>query len=66
MTGIDNGVKIHVRKSEYDVVEKVMTKSLLEFTDWLQRAKDRGAKIIPNGMRSVIIITENRYFVAVV
>lgn len=64
MVGIDNAVKIFVRKEEYGEVESVMSKSLLEFTEWLGRAKDRGAKIIQNGMRSVIVITENRYFVA--
>ena len=64
MVGIDNSVKIFVRKEEYGEVESVMSKSLLEFTEWHGRAKDRGAKIIQNGMRSVIVITENRYFVA--
>lgn len=63
MIGIDDSVKIYVRKEEYGEVESVMSKSLLEFAEWSQRAKKRNAKIIPNGMKSVIVITENRYFV---
>ena len=64
MMGIDDAVKIFVRKDEYGEVENVMSKNLIEFAEWFQKAKERGAKIIPNGMKSVIVITENRYFVA--
>ncbi len=48
----DKSVKIFVRNSE--------------FCEWYNRAKERGAKIIANGMTGMIVITENRYFTVVV
>ena len=62
----DKSVKIFVRNSEYDEVSNVMSKNLVEFCEWYGRAKERGAKIIPNGMTGMIVITENRYFTVVV
>ena len=62
----DKSVKIFVRNSEYDEVSDVMSKNLIEFCEWYNRAKERGAKIIANGMTSMIVITENRYFTVVV
>lgn len=64
MAMIDDSVKIYVRMDEYGEIVNVMSKNLIEFAEWLMRAKERGARIIPNGMKSVIVITENRYFVA--
>ena len=63
MAGIDKSVKIYVREEEYGEVIKVMSKNLVEFCEWYNRAKERDAKIIPNGMTGMIVITENRYFV---
>ena len=63
MAMIDKSVKIYVRKDEYGEVTDVISKNLIEFCEWYNRAKERGAKIIPNGMTSMIVITENRYFV---
>lgn len=62
----DKSVKIFVRNSEYDEVSNVMSKNLVEFCMWYNNAKERGAKIIPNGMTGMIVITENRYFTVVV
>lgn len=62
----DKSVKIFVRNSEYDEVSDVLSKNLIEFCEWYHRAKERGAKIIANGMTSMIVITENRYFTVVV
>ena len=62
----DKSVKIFVRNSEYDDVSNVMSKNLIEFCEWYNRAKERGAKIIANGMTGMIVITENRYFTVVV
>lgn len=62
----DKSVKIFVRNSEYDDVSIVMSKNLIEFCEWYNRAKERGAKIIANGMTSMIVITENRYFTVVI
>lgn len=64
MAGIDRSVKIYVRKEEYGDVINVMSKNLVEFCEWYGRAKERGAKILPNGMTGMIVITENRYFLA--
>ncbi len=66
MIGIDKSVKIYVRESEDGEVTKVMSKNLVEFCEWYQRAKNRDAKIIPNGMTGMIVITESRYFTVVV
>lgn len=63
MAGIGKSVKIYVRKEEYGEVTKVIDKNLVEFCEWYNRAKERGAQIIPNGMTGMIVITENRYFV---
>lgn len=62
----DKSVKIFVRNSEYDEVSDVLSKNLIEFCEWYGRAKERGAKFIANGMTSMIVITENRYFTVVV
>lgn len=66
MMGIDKSVKIYVRESEYGEVTKVMDKNLVEFCEWYQRAKNRNAKIIPNGKTGMIVITDSRYFTVVV
>jgi len=63
MTGIGRSVKIYVREEEYGEVINVMSKNLVEFCEWYNRAKERGAQIKPNGMTGMIVITENRYFV---
>ena len=66
IVGIGKSVKIYVRETEYGEVTDVMEKNLLQFVDWLNRARERGAKIIPNGMTGAIVITNNRYFVVAV
>jgi len=63
MAGIDKSVKIYVRKEEFGEVVNVISKNLVEFCEWYERAKRRGAKIIPNGMTGMIVITENRFFI---
>ena len=65
VNGISTGVKIYVREDEYGEVTDVICYNLLQFVDWINRARERNARIIPNGMTSVIVITENRYMVAV-
>lgn len=62
MVGIGKSVKVFVRNDVYGEVTKVMEKNLLEFVEWHNRVKERGAKIIPNGMTGCIVITERRYF----
>lgn len=62
MAGIGKSVKIFVRKEQYADVHKVMEMNLIELCEWYQRAVDRNAQIIPNGMTGMIVITKNRYF----
>ena len=62
MVGIGKSVKIFVRHDQYGEVTDVMEKNLIELCEWYQRAVDRGAQIIPNGMTGMIVITKNRYF----
>lgn len=63
MAGIGKSVKIFVRDDEYGEVKKVLEKNLLEFVEWINRAKNQNATIIPNGMTGAIVITERKYFV---
>lgn len=63
MIGMGKSVKIYVRKEQYSEVHRVMSMNLLEFYEWLGRAKQRNAVIMPNGMTGMIVITNNRYFV---
>lgn len=62
MAGIGKSVKIFVRKEQYADVDKVIEQNLVEFCEWYQRAQERNAQIIPNGMTGMIVITKNRYF----
>lgn len=66
MVGIGKSVKIFVREEEYGEVTNVIEKNLIEFCEWYNRMKERAIRIIPNGMTSMIVITNNRYFVVVV
>ena len=59
MTGISTGVKIFYRETEYGEVKDVLTYNLLEFVAWLERAKARGAKVMPNGMTGAIVTLDN-------
>lgn len=63
MTGISKNVKIFCRMNEYGEVIKVIEYNLVQFCEWYERAKERNARIIPNGMTGMIVITETRYFV---
>ena len=60
--GTGRSVKVCCRYNEEAEVHKVLTYNLVQFAEWYQRAKARGAKIIPNGMTGMIVITDNRYF----
>jgi hypothetical protein len=62
MAGADKSIKLFIRDSEYGEVKRVESKSLYEFCEWLERAKQRKAKVLQNGMVGVIVITANRYF----
>lgn len=62
MVGIGKSVKIFVYEDQYGEVKTVMEKNLIELCEWYQRAVDRGAQIMPNGMTGMIVITKNRYF----
>ena len=63
MIGFDNKkILRQARESEYGPVLREDRIGLLEFASWLERAKARNAKIIPNGVNGCIVITENRYF----
>lgn len=65
ITGISRGVKIFVRYTEADPEPyDVITYNLLQFCEWINRARERGARIMPNGMTGAIVITDNRYMVA--
>lgn len=62
MVGIDRSVKIYVREEEQGEVVRVISKNLVDFCEWYGRAKERGAKIFPNGLTGMIVMSENRYF----
>ena len=66
MVGIDRSVKIFVRPSEYEEVKEVLSCNLLEFCEWYNLAKSKGARIIPNGMTGMIVIADNGYYYDVV
>ena len=64
LLGIDNKkVNRAIYASDQVTLLKEDKMTLIDFAEWYGRAVKRNAHITQNGVNSIIVITENRYFV---
>lgn len=64
LIGIDNKKIWRVSYTPDGVTELNRTKmTLIDFAEWYERVKERATAISYNGVNSIIVFTEKRYFV---